>query len=398
MLAINRLKTTLIASLLLLAGAAANTMAQQPRVQSTASEFSFEILYPNGRRTVLTIADAPGRSGYSFHNDLTRIADWKPSDEVPSETAVLRLQVWLEERVPQIEIFAYLGKATPQARMEEWEKLPKVKVLTRALLLDETVTISDTERFGIVPFKLRAFKAQPWSIGPPTVTNKTAALTITSLTESRPHYRVAVKNLSHTPISGIRWYGLENGRRGGGSGMSGPLVIPSGGSFEIRQHFGFAEAPMMRDATNWRPPTREIVIAAILFHDGSYEGEPDEAVEMAANKAGERFQLERAARLWRNLSVTPASEQATVAVRLKGEISALSEEAPTEVVDELITRFSVASQDMRNRRIRHHVSNGLRFVKNHLRSEIERYEVLRESAPADANFEELLENLERAVN
>ena len=39
--------------------------------------------------------------------------------------------------------------------------------------------------------------------------------------------------------------------------------------------------------------TREIVIAAILFSDGTFEGEPDEAAEMAAEASGERIQLTR---------------------------------------------------------------------------------------------------------
>ncbi len=203
------------------------------------------------------------------------------------------------------------------------------------LPIDETTTITEAEAFGIVPFQVKVFRAQPWSVGPPQVTNKTQALTVLSLTENRPVYTLVVRNLSHKAIDAVHWYGLENGKKAGGSGMSGAALIPAGRPFEVRQRFGFAEEKLQSEAPEMPSTTREIVIAAILFSDGTFEGEPDEAAEMAAEISGERIQLTRIHRIARkDFGNTRPGIPARLNT-LKNDIKALSEEVDAKLTDEL---------------------------------------------------------------
>ena len=48
---------------------------------------------------------------------------------------------------------------------------------------------------------------------------------------------------------------------------------------------------------------------------------------------------------------------------------------------------------MRNRRIKEEIANGLRYVKNEVIQEIEKFERQRENSPAKANFESWLKEL-----
>ena len=375
-----------IVTLLICFGSAAS---QRPR-STAASDFNIEITNLDGRKHFFSIPESPGRAGYIAHHNLNRISEWKTSEAAPEKTNALRLQFWIEAGMPQIEVLAHLGNV--ETRPYEWDKQKATKVVSRSLPIDETITITEAEAFGIVPFQVKVFRAQPWSVGPPQVTNKTQALTVLSLTENRPVYTLAVRNLSHKAINAVHWYGLENGKKEGGSGMSGVPLIPAGRPFEIRQRFGLAEEKIQSEPVEMPSSTREIVIAAILFSDGTFEGEPDEAAEMAAEASGERIQLTRVLRLLEKMSGTAEPETARLK-KLKTDISALSEEVDPRVANKLIAQFAEASEDMRNRRIKEEIANGLRYVKNEVIQEIEKFERQRENSPAKAHFESWLKEL-----
>ncbi|MGI8734716.1 MAG: hypothetical protein ACR2LM_15590 [Pyrinomonadaceae bacterium] len=375
-------------------------ISQERPARPRASDFNVEVLNLDRRNHIFAIPGSPARSSYFTHLDLKRVPDWKAADGVLAEVGALRLNFWLEEGLPWIEVVAVLGKLEPHSRPDEWNKAATAIVVSRALQPEETITIVEAARFGILPFQVRAFRAQPWSVGPPEVTNKTQALTVTRVTEDRPGYTLNVRNLSHKYINAIHWYGQENGRSRGGSGLSGARVIPPGGTTLISLHFGFPEEKLSPDATEREAAsTREIVIAAIVFDDGTFEGEPDKAAEMAAEMAGSRIQLLRVNKLLR--SEMPPNGHAQALKNLKRDIGALSEEVDLGVADELSGRFAAASEDIRTRRIKEEIKNGLRFVKGELLREIEKFEYRRDNSPAVADFDgwlkELIEKYGRMV-
>ena len=371
----------------------ASAAAQKPPLK--ASDFNVEILHLDDHRHVFAIYEAPARNGYIAHVNLKRISDWKPSAEVPAEASALRLQFWLEGNTTHLEVSAYLDKISTRAN-PEWEKMAPVKVVSLALAQDATVTINETQRFGIQPFQVRAFRAQPWSVGPPLVTNKTQALSVESISEARPSYTVKVRNVSHKAINAIHSYGIENDRKQGGSGSSAKSLIPAGRVFIIQQRFDLPEERLKAKAPANK---REIVIAAVVFDDGSFEGEPDVAAEMAADISGSRIQATRVIPLLRKLSARPGGEKDQLTV-LQKDIAALSEDVDSLVTNELIERFATASEDMRNRRIKEEVGNGMRHLKNHVLREIEKFNLRREaSGEVDFNrwLNDLIDDLERTL-
>jgi hypothetical protein len=369
----------------------ATAAAQKPPLR--ASDFNVEILNLDDRPPVLVLYEPPARSAYIAHVNLKRISDWKPSAEVPAEASALRLQFWLEGNTPHLKVTAYLDKIVPRSN-PEWEKMATTKVVSRALAQDGTVTISETERFGIQPFQVRTIRAQPWSVGPPLITNKTQALNVDSVSEARPTYTLKVRNVSHKAINAIHSYGLENDRKQGGSGSSATPLIPAGRIFVIQQRFDLTEE---RLKTKAQATKREIVIAAVVFDDGSFEGEPDVAAEMAADMVGNRIQLTRVIPLLRKLAARPGGDSNELKM-LQKDIAALPEDVDSGVVEELIERFATASEDMRNRRIKEEIGNGLRSLKRHVLREIEKFD-LRSAPASNVDFSrwlnDLIDNLER---
>jgi hypothetical protein len=380
---------TIVISFVILSCAAIGFSQPRP---AKSSDFNVEILNLDRPSFILSLPEPPHRTSYFAHVKLKRIPEWQRSAEVPAEASALRVQFWLEAGKPNVEITAFLGKLPPNSRPSEWEQIPKALVAARALLPDELVTIAEAEKFGIEPFQVRAFKAHPWSVGPPEIINQTQAITVLDVSESRPHYILRIRNVSHKGIDAIRWSGNDNrgalGQRGG-SAISGAPVIAPGCTFELRQRFGFNEEKQ-RTESGESETERSIEISAIVFDDGSFEGSADDAAEMAANLAGERQQLKRI----KSVLPTPTSalREPDILKKFRSNIAALSEEADPELVNELTIRFATATEDMRNRRIKEEVIKGLRSTKNHFLREIEKLEFRRENS-TEADFDRWLKDL-----
>jgi hypothetical protein len=395
-----RTLVTLGLSILLFSSPAASQDRPQRTQQRPASDFNVELI--NFWRTsyVASVPGAGARSGLWAHGNLHRIPAWKPTEEVPAEVSALKIEFWTEEGAIRIEVIAYLGQSGPHSRPEEWEKLPTVKVASRLVREDETISIVETQGFGIEPFSVKVSRSAPWSIGVPEIVNKTQALTVTHLSEARPAYTLTVRNVSHKHISAISWHGLTNLRRGGGTGLSGASLIRADSVFDIHQRFEFAEA-VSEESQIRQSPKRAIVIAAIVFEDGTFEGEADQAAELAASLAGNRTQFLRAIQLLRGVSLLPDDDLPTKLSKLKRKLASLGETADPEVVTELASRFVSASEDTRNRRIKEEVNNSLKSAKMHLVQTLEKFEYKWSKSPTRADLElwlkATIEELERSI-
>ena len=118
---------------------------------------------------------------------------------------------------------------------------------------------------------------------------------------------------------------------------------------------------------------------------------------MAADMMGTRIQLTRVIPLLRKLAATPSGDLDQLKM-LQKDIAALPEDVDADVANELIERFASASEDMRNRRIKEEVGNGMRSLKNHVLREIEKFNLRREaSGDADLSrwLKDLMDDLER---
>lgn len=372
---------------------------QRPQ-QPPVSDFNVQLI--NLVRTTFE-ASVPGdgaRSGLWANSNLHRIPGWKPTEEVPAEVSVLKVEFWTEEEAIRVEVKAYLGQSGPHSRPEDWEKLQTVKVASRLVREDETISIAEAEAFGIEPFSVKVSRSAPWSIGVPEIINKTQALTVTHISEERPTYTLSVRNVSHKNISAINWYGLTNLQRGGSTGLSAVRLISAGGVFDLHQRFGFDEA-RSEGSQIGQPPKRAIVIAAVVFDDGTFEGEVDQSAEMAAGLAGRRIQLLRAIQLLRGVSLIPDDDLPAILAKLKRKLASLGEAADQEVVIELASRFATASEDTRKRRIKEEVSNSLKSAKMHLVQKLEKFEYQWSKSPTRTDLElwlkETIEELERSV-
>jgi len=374
---ITRLNVLILVGLLLMFGGVAGAQRLPPARQ--ASDFNLEITNLMSTRYVASVLTDGHQAGVYGNWNLRHLADWKPSAEVPSAAGVLKVTFWLEQDSVRVEVLAYLGEIAPNSRPPDWQKLPQLMIASRLVHVDETISIDETQRVGIQPFQVKLVRAAPWSIGPPEVINKTQALNVESTTEERPAYTVTVRNVSTKNISAIMWYGTENDRKGGGGGEQSAQLIRAGKLFQMHQHFSNSQEKRADESGAELPRKRQIVIAAVLFEDGSFEGEPDTAATMAAGWSAEARQLSRIIPLLQSASASGDPDQAASLVRLKNDIGALSEEVDTAQVAKLLTRFPNLSTEQQ-RIVNVRFKAGLGFAKHNLLSEIQRLEYERAHA------------------
>jgi hypothetical protein len=357
-----------------------------------ASDFNVEISNLISTRYVGSVPAGGQRSGLYGNGPLHHVADWKPSADVPVGASVIKVDFWLEQDAIRVEVQAYLGETPPNSRPSDWEKLQHLTIASRLVRLDETVSIDEARRVGIEPFQIKVVRAAPWSVGPPEIVNKTQALNVEATTEERPAYTVTVRNVSTKTIAAIQWYGTENDRKGGGSGEQGGPLIRAGKLFQIHQRFSTAEEKRSDESGPELPRRRQIVIASVLFEDGSFEGDVEVAAGMAASWTGQAVQLSRIIPLLQTSSAAPDQDEATVLTKLKTDVGALSEEVDPALVAKLLTHFPKLPEELQ-RSVTSRFKAGLGFAKHNLLSDIQRFEYQRAHAAETKDARTWLEQI-----
>ena len=140
----------------------------------------------------------------------------------------------------------------------------------------------------------------------------------------------------------------------------------------------------MKPADNSQPDVplrRQIVIAAVLFDDGTFEGESDVAVGMALSWAGDALQFSRIIPLLQSASENADQDQAGILAKLKADIGALSEEVDATLVTTVLTHFPKLSEEGQ-RTTSQRLKAGLRLAKGSLLGEIQRFEYQQAHAAA----------------
>jgi hypothetical protein len=320
-----------------------------------------------------------------------RIPDWKPSADVPFAASALKFEWWLERGSIRLEVLAYLGEVPRDSGRPDLQKLIKIKIASRVLRLDETVTVDETRQVGLEPAQVRVFRAEPLNVAArgasssgvivssarvfvvPEVVNNIRSLNVEAIDGSATSYTVTVRNVSTKNVFEIEWRGDGDVRPPTGGRQRGARLIPAGKLYQI--HSIFRTIGRKRDDDSAPDPKqpRQIVFTAILFADGSFEGEPDAAAAMAANSLGESLQVSR---LLQVLETAAASkgDQGTTLAKLAADVDALAENADPALASKLLMRFPGVSDEVAQRIVLTELNAGLKSTKINFRYDLRRFE------------------------
>ncbi|MBA3321112.1 MAG: hypothetical protein H0T45_06650 [Pyrinomonadaceae bacterium] len=132
-----------------------------------------------------------------------------------------------------------------------------------------------------------------------------------------------------------------------------------------------------------------MVIATVVFDDGTYEGETETAADITARQKGRQIQLARVLSIMRNALDAP--ETIAVALeKLKTQISTLRIDVDASVVDELLTRFPKYPQERGRKWLTVVVMNGLKQGREEALFRIKDIEEMRARRPENFDFKQAL--------
>lgn len=202
----------------------------------------------------------------------------------------------------------------------------------------QPVVTSELSSFGVVPFKLTLVRASATVASLPTINNQTKSLiprVEPIAAQVLPGYKLVITNNSPKAVAGFAYNTWWDGRprfTGMPQQHDGSSLIEPGASWE--RAFPFALRSVTQSTGEVPPPTDglQLNISAVIFTDGTYEGDRMEAARFLGYKQGEKVQLRRILTLLK-------SDAASSATSLGPQIDKLTYHVTTSDIRPLLTAF-----------------------------------------------------------
>ncbi len=184
---------------------------------------------------------------------------------------------------------------------------------------DNAVVINELKNFAVVPFEIRLVRAPLTVAQLPTIQNSTRSLNVSvePVAASLPSFKVKILNSSSKPVLGFAHRTVSDGRT---RLIGTPHSRREGNLIEPGQEYDFIlpyPTVIVRESIGEAPAAQKVAqltIDAVVFSDGTYEGDANRAAVVRGFKHGEKVQLSRIVSL---LKSDAAASQATLSVKVE---------------------------------------------------------------------------------
>jgi hypothetical protein len=217
----------------------------------------------------------------------------------------------------------------------------------------DLVLISQLTQYGLRPVEVRLVSAKPPEPTLLPVVNKTSSLIVENVDEDRNDYKVALRNISQLAVEGVIASVV------GASGATDThRELPISGRFMAS---GAARLISISKEDN-PPDAQQLLIDAVLFEDGSCEGDETSAAILEAVYAGRKEQEQRITDLIeKQLRNKDADDDARIE-SLQSQVAALSAESEPSLVNGVLERIPNPT-DQQKQVISENVREGLELAK-----------------------------------
>ena len=372
-------------------------VAQESRIKSAKKNLAIEIVGEEASGIQSPVLELPSEGGFIETSPHGRLSNWKQPEETAPLTRI-RIRSTYEGAAVRIKIGAVFDDSEPSDAPGPKYGEREQAIASYLAREGETVTVSELAEYGVEPLKLKLVVAEARVDDetllptPQVVCNLKAVEAVSFISESaRPNsYRLTVRNLSSKVITALDVYLPDEGGRSSTSAQgtpARPLMTP-GATYEIPISIssGGRRTPQGYVPD---PPPQKLVIATVVFDDGTYEGETETAADITARQKGRQIQLARVLSIMRNALDAP--ETIAVALeKLKTQISTLRIDVDASVVDELLTRFPKYPQERGRKWLTVVVMNGLKQGREEALFRIKDIEEMRARRPENFDFKQAL--------
>jgi hypothetical protein len=258
------------------------------------------IFAPDRPPTFIEYIQKKAEFGHAWYAGFKRLPNFRlPSDALP--VRAVNIVPRLEKNAVTVAVSVFRGKTTHEK--EE-------PVITFTLKEDEKVVVRELISFGVEPFELSLVWFNPERSSLSTVVNYTSSLSVTrveSTVSTLPTFIVHFLNKSDKPILAFTFeIRVEDRIRLSGmpQGDLGLSLIEAGGSYRnpIKNALQIVKAEK-----GDRPPIeplQTLFVKSVIFADGSYEGDTNDAMTFLSFTVGRRIILKELIKLIKQFETT----------------------------------------------------------------------------------------------
>jgi hypothetical protein len=339
------LQIKLLASIFVLLILACTVNAQEELVRQTPNGLVLEIFYYKDTAPAYqAITRTDGRPATAWYGRFGRIKNWQlPAGELPIRAVNIASRV--DGEVASVMVSVFRG-----VKFHDQETM----VGTYQLREDESVSVQELERFGVEPFRIGLKRLSPAVPHHPVVRSLAKSLEIVGiepLTSTLPRYKLTVRNLSDKDIMALSIKIVGGGLGAMTSmpqGQEGLPLIRAGAFFASDQPLKTRSVQTPGGFTPDPPTSQETVIMAVVFEDGSYEGDPTEAAKFKAYSLGRKLGLARLLEVFKAVEAVPSDqEKSTPMALIKERVATISAEVDEATLAQLTREFPTLSPQER---------------------------------------------------
>lgn len=263
------------------------------------------VYYKNAAPAYLALSRPDGRPAVAWYGRFGRIQNWQlPAGQLPIRA--VNIVSRLDGEVASVSVSLLRG-----VKFHDQETM----VGTYQLRENESVSVQELERFGVEPFRIGVKRIMPAVPNQPVVKSLAKSLEIVGIepqTSTLPRYKLTLHNLSDKNITALRIEIVSGGVVAVSSmpqGQEGLPLIKAGAFFESNQPLNTRAVRTPGGFAPDSPISQETVIRALVFEDGSYEGDPAPAAAFKAFTLGRKLALTRLLEVCASMEEAVPSEQ-----------------------------------------------------------------------------------------
>jgi len=229
-----------------------------------------------------------GRDGGGWFSSFGRIPNFKAPPNTPPINAVNVIHR-LEKDVLKIAISIFKGH---KFRDQE------ITVADFSLREGERISIKELTNFGVEPFEIAVVRVTPTVTALPSIVNRTNSLQVTGVEpiySTLPTYKISLLNNSEKDIIAFAFEARLNNEwklSSGAQNFQGETLIEPGTTYEKKIPSALQDI-MTEDEQPSVQPEETLIILAVVFADGSYEGDAPRAARIRAFNLGNKLQLRK---------------------------------------------------------------------------------------------------------
>ena len=268
-----------------------DALAQPQQARPAPTGFAIEVTYLEGRSPAyepVRRTKLPRGKG-SWFGLFGRVKEWHPPAGAQPVSAV-RVVPYLDGETVRVTISVLSG--------EKFLDLEDM-VGTYTVHENEGLAVESLRDFGVEPFKLKLIRVAPQTPDVPTVLNKTKSLEVVGIepiVATLPRYKLTLYNVSEKNISAIRINTMLDGKlslSGMAQGDEGEPLVKAGSLKELNEMLVTRAETTAAGYSPASPRAQQVVIATLVFEDGSYEGEAEPAATYRGFAIGNKTELKR---------------------------------------------------------------------------------------------------------